>query len=182
MLKLLRENTFIREFDLDGTRFIDSKYRNHEIPLEAEFFIDQWYTADESLRMDMEASFAEYPARNETEVDRIIQFVSTIDPTRASRMRVLSTRQLDFPEPEHLRQIVEIYKAARKRDEWKLVGDNRWFLVLQSIDGLRIEPKSDCRDLPPSKEELHALAEALPLGTYRCGVESVCRDPSLLQP
>ena len=168
MLRVIRENLFIREFDWNGRRYIDSKYRTCELPYRAGFFIDQWLAADPLLRGDMEASLAEFPVMLRYEASRIVEFLSRTNPQRASVVASVMSRQSEPPDPDH----VALYRAilidimARGEDAWTLVGEDRWFQVYQSIWELRVDEKEGSPECRATDEQLVVLVASLPEGLH----------------
>ncbi len=181
--RLVRETTWIKEWQTPWGAFIDSKLRWLGVEPSAEAFIAAWRKAGGPERFDLEAAFEFYPYELEEDIESILQAVGTEDEARAQRMAKKLFRgesQLSAEQQRFLGGLGEhLDKTAAPM---RLVGENRWFAAFANDAGFHIDTRIDSSVQMPTDEELLAHADASLSLAYRRIILTVKENRWLLEP
>jgi hypothetical protein len=180
---LVRETSWIKEWQTPWGAFIDSKLRWLGVEPSAGAFLAAWAAASGPEKFDLEAAFEFYPYELEEDIERILETIAREDETRARRMREKLFRADAHLSPEQQRFLTGLGEhLERSGAAMRLVGENRWFAAYANDGGFHIDTRVESPlDMPTDEELQGQMAASLSLAWRR--ILQVVRDNKwLLEP
>jgi hypothetical protein len=175
---VIRENRWVKVYQLRSGSFIDSKFRLLECDADPDDVIRAWDLAAEEERRDIQAAprFCNLPNRS-----RIVEHIEKSDPTRAQQIAenfAVSNRPLTEEEFQALSEVISSYDEAEIVAGQRLILETEWFRVFAvptggySYESVRPMEDSDfdallsaARGAPPEHQEhylsFHAFWRAM---------------------
>lgn len=180
---LVRESRWVKEYDTNAGRVLDSKYRTYRCDATASEFIDAWNKGSAEERTDMEAAFAFFPHDAVDEAESILNAISLFDSDRAARMRANWEANSGQQSEEQVQFLLELGNYLDVLGVTReFVGGNHWFRVFATDARFEIETLVHSVDEMPSDKELEALEHSTSSRAYRHAVQLVRGCRFLLAP
>jgi len=186
-----RESKWVRVFRTSQGVFIDSKYRTREYTASADVLLDDWRSASEQEKLDIEVAFRFFP--HVDEVARVIAAISRDDPSAASRMRATWFTPESLLNARELSHLLELQDWLRSGDAPEriskrvLVAESFWFRAYEDAAGIEFEYKVSLEEgidmrlfresMENAKSDKGRLCYELFLGFYRAAAEKADDSP-----
>jgi hypothetical protein len=170
MPKILRENMWVRVYEVEGGSYTDSKYRTYECDLGATDFLREWSAANAELRDDLKAAFEWLPDNDQAK--EIITAIETVDPDQASQ---LTSRRAAQGQSERFRRLLAmLFEEANATDRLKerFVGENPWFSAYVNPTGFYFERMPKPTDTL-AYDEYRALYQSATSRAYRDAINVI---------